>query len=111
MCFQCLLLPVGVFERYRGVVVDARVEPDRVVPIDPEEGRELECFDGVPGSFVVDALCFVEADDALGEGVVVAVADAADRGQRAGLNEFLGVANREILGDPASEWWTSPVTS
>ena len=41
---------------------------------------------------------FVEADDRLGERVVVAVALGADRSDRAGLGKPLGVDDGQILG-------------
>ena len=46
---------------------------------------------------MADHLGLVEADDRLGQGVVVGVAAAADRGLDAGLGEALGVADREVL--------------
>ena len=45
----------------------------------------------------MDHLGLVEAVDRLGQGVVVAVADAADRGLDAGLGQALGVADRDVL--------------
>jgi hypothetical protein len=46
----------------------------------------------------VDDLGIVEADHGLGEGVVVAVADAADGRLVAGLEQPLGVFDRDALG-------------
>jgi hypothetical protein len=45
----------------------------------------------------VDYLGLFEADEGLGEGVVVAIADAADRGLDTGLGQPLGVADRQVL--------------
>jgi hypothetical protein len=45
----------------------------------------------------VDDLGLEQADHHLGEGVVVGIADAADRGFDAGLGEALGVANADVL--------------
>ena len=45
----------------------------------------------------MDHLGFVEAVDGLGEGIVVAVPDAADRGLDACLGKPLGILDREIL--------------
>ncbi len=46
---------------------------------------------------VVDGLGFVETVDRLGERVVVAVADPADRWLDAGLGQTLGVFDRDVL--------------
>jgi hypothetical protein len=45
----------------------------------------------------VNDVRFEEADHRFGEGVVVAIADAADRGLDAGLGEALGVADADVL--------------
>ena len=47
-----------------------------VEPVDPFEGRELDLLEALPGPLMADDLGLVEADDALGQGVVVAVAAA-----------------------------------
>ena len=52
------------------------------------------------GPAALDHLGLVEAVDRLGEGVVVAVADAADRGLDACLGEALGVADADVLRLP-----------
>ena len=69
-----------------------------VEPVDPFQGRELDGFERSPRSAPVDLLGLVEAVDALGQGVVVAVADAADRRLDACLGEALGIADRDVLG-------------
>ena len=51
-----------------------------------------------PWSAPVDHLGLVEAVDRFGESVVVAIADAADRGLDAGLRQALGVSNADVLG-------------
>ena len=50
-----------------------------------------------PRSAPMDDLGLVEAVDRFGEGVVVAVADAADRRLDAGLGQALGVFDRDVL--------------
>ena len=45
----------------------------------------------------MDHLGFVEAVDGFGEGVVVRVADTADRGLEARFGKALGVADRDVL--------------
>ena len=72
-----------------------------VEPVHPVEGGELDGFQRAPRSAPPDDLGLVEAVDRLGQGVVVAVADAADRGLDAGIGEALGVADRDVL-DPRS---------
>jgi anionic cell wall polymer biosynthesis LytR-Cps2A-Psr (LCP) family protein len=60
----------------------------------------------------VDDLGFVEAIDRLGEGVVVRVADTADRGLEARFGKALGVADRDVLDAPDAllfvKWRSAP---
>src|SRR3954463_423125 len=78
--------------------------PDRlekatfVEPVDPFEGGELDRFEAAPGAAPMDHLSFVEAVDGFGEGIVVAVADAADRRLDARRGKPLGIFDRKILG-------------
>src|SRR5512135_3940511 len=76
---------------------DLAVEAAVVPPIDVLGDRELELLDCPPRPVPVDQFGLQLPDRGLGEGVVVGVADAADRGDRAGRGEPLGVADREIL--------------
>jgi hypothetical protein len=46
----------------------------------------------------MDHLGFVEAVDGFGEGIVVAVTDAADRGLDTRLGKPLGILDRDVLG-------------
>ena len=69
-----------------------------VEPIDPFEGGELDRLDAAPGAAPADHLGLEQADDRLGESIVVAVADAADGRLDAGGGQALGVADREVLG-------------
>ena len=46
----------------------------------------------------MDHLGFVEAVDGFGESIVVAVADAADRGLDARRGKPLGIFDRDVLG-------------
>ena len=71
-----------------------------VVPVHPAQGGELDVFDGLPGSGAgrsVDQLGLVVAVHGLGQGVVEAVTDGADRGHRADLGEPLAVADGREL--------------
>ena len=67
-----------------------------VEPADPFEGGQFDGFAGWPAP-AVDHLGLVQAVDRLGQGVVVAVALAADGGLDAGLGETFGVADAEVL--------------
>ena len=68
-----------------------------VEPVHPFQGSELDGFQISPWPAPADDLGLVEAVDRLGQGVVVAVADAADRGLDARIGEALGVADRDVL--------------
>ena len=48
----------------------------------------------------MDELSFVETVDRLGEGIVIAVADAADRRLDAGLGQALCILYRHVLRSP-----------
>ena len=88
---------VGVF-CLGGRDVSDRLEKASVVePVDPFEGGELDGLEGASGSAPVNDVRLEEADHRFGEGVVVAIADAADRGLDAGLGEALGVADAGVL--------------
>jgi hypothetical protein len=67
-----------------------------VVPVDPFQRRVFDLVDVFPRP--AWPLGFNLADDALGQGIVVGVADAADRGFDVGFSEPLGVTDRQILG-------------
>jgi hypothetical protein len=77
-----------------GLGLSGRDVPDRleeavvVEPVDPFEGGELDRFEAAPGATPMDHLGFVKAVDGLGEGIVVAVADAADGGLDACLSKL-----------------------
>ena len=58
-------------------VADGFEEASVIEPIDPFESGELNGFDVSPGSAPVDHLGLVKSVDALGQGVVVTVPDAA----------------------------------
>jgi hypothetical protein len=68
-----------------------------VEPVNPFERGVLDSFEAAPGSAPVDHLGFLESVDRLGQSVVVAVADTADRRPDAGLGETLGVLDKHIL--------------
>lgn len=69
-----------------------------IEPVDPLERGVLDSFEAAPRAASVDYLGLVKAIDRLGQSVVVAVADAADRRLDAGLGEAFGVLDGYILG-------------
>ncbi|WP_443677017.1 hypothetical protein [Microbacterium allomyrinae] len=77
-------------------VVDRAVGALGVEPLHPARGRDLDLFDVAPGAFVVDEFRFVEADLRLRERVVVRVADAADGGVDALVDEPVGERDRRV---------------
>jgi hypothetical protein len=82
-------------------IADGLQEPTMVEPVDPLQGGVLDVVHPLPGAAPADQLGLVQPDDGLGQGVVIGVADRANRGDRAGLGEPLGVADRQVL--PRSE--------
>jgi hypothetical protein len=65
-----------------------------VEPVDPFEGSELDCLERAPWPAPADQLSLEQAKDGFGERIVVAVANAADRGFDAGRGEALGSGSR-----------------
>ncbi len=55
------------------------VESGVVEPVEVVQGRDLDLLRRLPRTVGIDQLGLVETDDGLGEGVVVGVADGADR--------------------------------
>ena len=88
---------VARFGFRRRNIADRLQQPPVVEPVDPFERGELDRFEAAPRPAPVDDLGLVEAVDRLGEGVVIGIADAADRGLDAGLGQALGVLDRGLL--------------
>lgn len=78
-------------------VADRFEKPAGVEPIDPFKGGELDRLEGPLRPTAMDHLGLEQAVDRLGKGVVVRVADAADRGLDTGLRQALRVAQGEVL--------------
>lgn len=77
-------------------------EPAGVVPVDPGGGDLFQVGQGADGAVpergaVADAFGLVQPDRGLGEGVVVGIAHAADRGLQALQQERLAEADRGVL--------------
>ena len=80
----------------RGHTSERCVEAFVVEPGDVLDDRELELGAGPPGA-VTDQLGLEAVDEALGERVVIRIADRADRAEQAVIVEGLAVVVRAIL--------------
>src|SRR5664279_4544778 len=87
---------VGRLELGGRDVAAGRVEALVVPPGHPGCGRELDLVDRPPGALGPDELGLVQAVDGLGEGVVIAVALGAHRGDGSLVGEPLRVPDREV---------------
>jgi hypothetical protein len=67
-----------------------------IEPVHPVEGGEFHGLGVTPRSPAMDNLGLEQAVDGFGEGIVVAVADAADGGFDPGFCQALGVSNRHV---------------
>ena len=56
-----------------------------VIPVDPFQGFPFDLTNRLPGAEEFDDLGLEQADDAFGEGIIIGISDAADRGIDAGL--------------------------
>ena len=74
-------------------VADGLEQPAIVEPVEPSQCRELDRLEAPPRPTSMDYLGLVETVYRFGESIVVAVADAADRGFDAGFRQALGVSN------------------
>ena len=68
-----------MFGSNRRDVADRLEWPTMIEPVNLFERGTFDSFEAAPGSAPVDHLGFVETVDRLGQSVVVAVADTADR--------------------------------
>lgn len=69
-----------------------------IEPVAPFQLGIFDSFESAPWTTPVDHLGFVQAVDRLGQSVVTAVANAADRRLDPGLGKLLGVLDRHVLG-------------
>ena len=81
-------------------VADGFEQAAGIEPVDPFEGGELDRLEGPPWPAPMDHLDLEQTVDRLGQGVVVAVPDAADRGLAPRLRQPLRVAQGEVLRAP-----------
>ena len=75
------------------------MEPGRVEPVDPAGGLSFDFGQAGPGAgpVVFDELGLVQPDGRFHQGVVQGVADGADRGRDAGVDERFGEGDRGVL--------------
>src|SRR3982074_630727 len=78
-------------------VADRLQQPAIVEPVHPFERCELDGFHGPPRSPSMDNLGLVETIDGFGEGIVVTIANTADRRLNACFRQALGIPDREVL--------------
>jgi len=83
-------------------VSDGAMQTLVVVPVDPFQGFPLDLAHGLPGAEEVDHLGFEQADDALCQGIVVGIANAADRGINPSISQPLGILDRQVLAAPVT---------
>jgi hypothetical protein len=81
----------------RGEVVDGFVRTLGVEPRDPVQDRWLEVVPVAPGTVRMEQLGLEQADLRFGQGIVVSIADRADRRVNAGPGQPAGERNRRIL--------------
>ena len=81
---------------------DFAVQPSVVEPVHVLGDGDLQVVDAFPRSLVADQLGLEQRVERLGQRVVVGVAAGADRGDRAGLGQALGVANGDVLNAATS---------
>ena len=74
-----LLMRIQLLELDGRDVTDGLQQASVVEPIHPFERREFDVFDVAPGTAAADDFGLEQADDGLRQGVVVRVADTADR--------------------------------
>ena len=96
------LLIIHLFFLRRRDVADRFQYPPMVEPVDPFQRGILDGIDVPPRSAPADHLGLEQADDRFRQGVVVRVADTADRRLDSGLGKSLGVADLQVLAAPVA---------
>jgi hypothetical protein len=91
------LLIVCLFEFRRRYIADRFEQTFVVKPVHPFKRCVFDLVDVFPGSSPPDVLGLVITHDAFGHGIVVGVADVADGGFDAGLDQSLAIAARQTL--------------
>src|SRR5919199_2284874 len=99
----CLELSIVALFRLGGRHVADRLEGTAVVvPVHPVEGGVLDRLERAPRAAPPDHLGLEQANDGLGERIVVAAAGATGGGFDTGFKEPLCVPNRNILPTPVA---------
>jgi len=98
----CLFLGLQGFVENRLCVLrrdvsDGAVQVFGVVPVDSFKGVSLDLAGRLPGAEDVDDLGSEATDDALGQGSVIGLADAADRAFGPGFGQAFGASDRQVL--------------
>lgn len=78
-------------------VSDASEQAPIIEPVHPSQRFPFHRVRRFPRAQPVDDLCFEQPDDRLGQGIILAVSDGADRWLEARLGQPFGVAQRQIL--------------
>ena len=88
---------VLLLELRRGKIAQRFQDALRVAPGDPIQCRVLHFIKALPRPPAMDHLRLKNADDRLGQRVIVRIANAADRRRGAGVGQPGGVAHRDVL--------------
>ena len=83
-------------------VADGLQQSPVVEPVDPFQGGVFDGLEGSPRPSSVDHLGLVEPVDRFGQGVVVTVPNAADRGLYPCFGQAPGVFDRYVLATPVA---------
>ena len=103
---------ISFFSLGWGDVSDGLQQPPMVEPVYPFEGCQFNGLKRAPSPAPMNDLGLLKPVDRLGQRIVVAVANAANRGFDPCLGQTLGVFDRHILGEfnlssqhPGKECW------
>ena len=92
-----VILIIEFFLLNRSQVADRFEQPAMVEPLHPFQQRLLHSPEMAPRAASANDLGLVQPEDRFRERIVVAVADAPDRGLDAGLGQPLRIADRQVL--------------
>lgn len=95
---ESMIVPFVLGRRH---MTDGFEQPTMVKPVNPFQRRVLDGIECAPRSASVDHFGLEQADDGLGQRVIVRVTDAADGGLDGRLGQSLGVADRQVLAAAA----------
>ena len=80
-------------------ISDRSQESSVVEPVHPFECGVFDVIEIAPGASWTDDLGLEQADEGLGQGVVVGVADGAHGGLDAGFGQSFGVVDGDVLSE------------